>query len=174
MEGIHYTVCCKQRKPRRNERAQHTNNKKTDHRRLNFNSVEKILGIQLTILVKCAVILGPPARDVIHDVTDVRRHVGGIFFALHAQVVLMEITLENGRKRSNASNQTGTRRQDVEGIHLPSFRFSWKLKKLCRVDFFVFESWQTAVKSQGKTIIRLQYGGRPSMTSSRDVTASAL
>jgi hypothetical protein len=31
----------------------------------------------------------------------------------------------------------------LEGIHLPSFRFSWKLKKLCRVDFFVFESWQT-------------------------------
>jgi hypothetical protein len=44
------------------------------------------------------------------------------------------------------------RRQDLEGIHLPSFKFSWKLKKLCRVDFFVFESWQTAVKSQGKTI----------------------
>jgi hypothetical protein len=39
------------------------------------------------------------------------------------------------------------RRQDLEGIHLPSFRFSWKLKKLCRVD-----SWQTAMKSQGKTI----------------------
>jgi hypothetical protein len=38
------------------------------------------------------------------------------------------------------------RRQDLEGIHLPLFRFSWKLKKLCRVDFFVFESWQTAVK----------------------------
>jgi hypothetical protein len=32
----------------------------------------------------------------------------------------------------------------LEGIYLPSFRFSWKLKKLCRVDFFVFESWQTA------------------------------
>jgi hypothetical protein len=32
----------------------------------------------------------------------------------------------------------------LEGIHLPSFRFSWKLKKLCLVDFFVFESWQTA------------------------------
>jgi hypothetical protein len=44
------------------------------------------------------------------------------------------------------------RRQDLEGILLPSFRFSWKLKKLCRVDFFVFESWQTAMKSQGKTI----------------------
>jgi hypothetical protein len=44
------------------------------------------------------------------------------------------------------------RRQDLEGIHLPSFRFSWKLKKLCRVDFFVFESCQTAMKSQGKTI----------------------
>jgi hypothetical protein len=38
----------------------------------------------------------------------------------------------------------GLRHQDLEGIHLPSFRFSWKLKKLCRVDFFVFESWQTA------------------------------
>jgi hypothetical protein len=37
----------------------------------------------------------------------------------------------------------GLRYQDVEGIHLPSFRFSWKLKKHCRVDFFVFESWQT-------------------------------
>jgi hypothetical protein len=46
------------------------------------------------------------------------------------------------------------RRQDLEGtcIHLPSFRFSWKLKKLCRVDFFFFEPWQTAVKLQGKTI----------------------
>jgi hypothetical protein len=39
----------------------------------------------------------------------------------------------------------GLRHQDLKGIHLPSFRFSWKLKKLCRVDFlFVFESWQTA------------------------------
>jgi hypothetical protein len=37
----------------------------------------------------------------------------------------------------------GLRHQDLEGIHLPSFRFSWKLKKLCRVDFLVFESWQT-------------------------------
>jgi hypothetical protein len=46
----------------------------------------------------------------------------------------------------------GLRRQDLEGIHLPSFRFSWKLKKVCRFDVFVFESWQTAVKSQGKTI----------------------
>jgi hypothetical protein len=46
----------------------------------------------------------------------------------------------------------GLRRQDLEGIHLPSFRFSWQLKKLRRVDFFVVESWQTAVKSQGKTI----------------------
>jgi hypothetical protein len=36
------------------------------------------------------------------------------------------------------------RHQDLEGIHLPSFRFSWKLKKLCRVDFVVFESWPTA------------------------------
>jgi hypothetical protein len=44
------------------------------------------------------------------------------------------------------------RRQDLEGIHLPSFRFSWKLKKLCQFNFFVFESWQTAVKLQGKTI----------------------
>jgi hypothetical protein len=43
-------------------------------------------------------------------------------------------------------------RQDLVGIHLPSLRFSWKLKKLCRVNFFVLESWQTAVKSQGKTI----------------------
>jgi hypothetical protein len=24
------------------------------------------------------------------------------------------------------------RHQDLEGIHLPSFKFSWKLKKLCR------------------------------------------
>jgi hypothetical protein len=40
----------------------------------------------------------------------------------------------------------GLRHQDLEGrpIHLLPFRFSWKLKKLCRVDFFVFESWQTA------------------------------
>jgi hypothetical protein len=38
----------------------------------------------------------------------------------------------------------GLRHQDLEGIHLPSLRFSWKLKKLCRDDFFVFESWQTA------------------------------
>jgi hypothetical protein len=33
------------------------------------------------------------ARDVIHNVTDGRRHVGGIFFAPR-----MEITLENGQK----------------------------------------------------------------------------
>jgi hypothetical protein len=38
------------------------------------------------------------------------------------------------------------RRQDLEGIHLPTFRFSWKIKNLCRVDFFVFESWQTTLK----------------------------
>jgi hypothetical protein len=31
------------------------------------------------------------------------------------------------------------RHQDLDGIHLPSFRFSWKLKKLCRVDgMFLF------------------------------------
>jgi hypothetical protein len=83
------------------------------------------------------------------------------------------------------SNQIGTSTSRFGGIHLPSFRFSWKLKKLCRVDVFVFESWQTALKSQGKTITLfqfktsrvgrkkyLQYGGRTSMTSSRDVTAS--
>jgi hypothetical protein len=46
----------------------------------------------------------------------------------------------------------GLRRQDLEGIHLPSFRFSWKLKELCRFDCFVFESWQNTVKSQDKTI----------------------
>jgi hypothetical protein len=34
--------------------------------------------------------------------------------------------------------------QDLEGIHLPSFRFAWKLTKLCRINIFVFESWQTA------------------------------
>jgi hypothetical protein len=33
----------------------------------------------------------------------------------------------------------GLRHQDLEGINLPSFRFSWKLNKLCQVDFFVFE-----------------------------------
>jgi hypothetical protein len=38
----------------------------------------------------------------------------------------------------------GLRHQDLEGIHLPAFRFFGKLKKLCRVDFVVFESWQTA------------------------------
>jgi hypothetical protein len=38
----------------------------------------------------------------------------------------------------------GLQHQDLEGIDLPSFRFSWKTKKLCRVIFFVFESWQTA------------------------------
>jgi hypothetical protein len=36
------------------------------------------------------------ARDVINDVTDSRRHIGGIFCT--ARDVLMEITLENGRK----------------------------------------------------------------------------
>jgi hypothetical protein len=45
------------------------------------------------------------------------------------------------------------RLQDLEDINLPSFKFSWKLKELCRVVFFVFESWQTAVKSQGKTYV---------------------
>jgi hypothetical protein len=37
----------------------------------------------------------------------------------------------------------GLQHQDLKGIYLPSFRFSWKLKKLCRFDFFLFESWQT-------------------------------
>jgi hypothetical protein len=45
----------------------------------------------------------------------------------------------------------GFRRQDLKGIHLPSFRFSWKLKKLCRFDFFVFESWQSAEYVMGLT-----------------------
>jgi hypothetical protein len=49
------------------------------------------------------------------------------------------------------------RRQDLEGIHLPSFRFSWKLKKLCRVDFFGFESWQTAVNSKVKPLRLRQF-----------------
>jgi hypothetical protein len=62
----------------------------------------------------------------------------------------MEITLENRpfvRADRNVPMhliKPGLRHRDLEGIHLPSFRFSWKLKKLCRVDFFVFESWQTA------------------------------
>jgi hypothetical protein len=30
------------------------------------------------------------------------------------------------------------RRQDLEGIHLPSLTFAWKLTKLCRIDIFVF------------------------------------
>jgi hypothetical protein len=38
----------------------------------------------------------------------------------------------------------GLRRQDLECIHLLSFRFAWKLTKHCLIDFFVFESWQTA------------------------------
>jgi hypothetical protein len=71
----------------------------------------------------------------------------------------MEITLENARKLFRADRNVpmhqikpGLRRQDLKGIHLPSFRFSLKLKKLCRVDVFVFESWHTAAKSQGKAI----------------------
>jgi hypothetical protein len=67
--------------------------------------------------------------------------------------ILIEITLENGRNRPFVRAdrnvpmhliKPGLRHQDLEDIHLPSFRFSWKLKKLCRVNFFVFESWQTA------------------------------
>jgi hypothetical protein len=38
------------------------------------------------------------SRDVINDVTDGRRHIGGIFFAPHGTFLLMEITLEIGRK----------------------------------------------------------------------------
>jgi hypothetical protein len=82
----------------------------------------------------------------------------------------------------------GLRHQDLEGIYLPSFIFSCKLKKLCRVDFFVFESWQTAEDVMVlpcdfgrfltlfplKRPVRREKGGRPSMTSSRDVTASPL
>jgi hypothetical protein len=44
----------------------------------------------------------------------------------------------------------GLRHQDLKGIHLPSFGFSWKLKKLCRVDFLVFESWQSAEDGREK------------------------
>jgi hypothetical protein len=47
--------------------------------------------------------------------------------------------------------------RDLEGIHLPSFRFSLKLKKLCRFDCFVFESWETAVKSQFATSLQILY-----------------
>jgi hypothetical protein len=36
------------------------------------------------------------ARDVIHDITDGRRHIGGIFFALRG-TFLMEITFRFGR-----------------------------------------------------------------------------
>jgi hypothetical protein len=62
----------------------------------------------------------------------------------------MEMTLENRpffRADRNVPMhliKPGLRHQDLEGINLPSFRFSWKLKKLCRVDFFFWESWQTA------------------------------
>jgi hypothetical protein len=102
------------------------------------------------------------ARDVINDVADGRRHVGGIFLRRTGR-----FNGNNVRKRPKIGHFSGPnpgrnvpmhqikpelRCQDLEGINLPSFRFSWKLKKLCRVDFFVFESWQTAVKSQGKTI----------------------
>jgi hypothetical protein len=92
------------------------------------------------------------ARDVIHDVTDGRRHFGGIFLRREGR-----FNGNNVRKRLKIGNFSAIpmyqikpelRHQDLEGIHLPSFRFSWKLKKLCRVDCFVFESWQTAVKSQ--------------------------
>jgi hypothetical protein len=63
----------------------------------------------------------------------------------------METTLENGRNRPFVRAdrnvpmhliKPGLRHQDLEDIHLPSFIFSWKLKKLFPVDFFVFESWQ--------------------------------
>jgi hypothetical protein len=56
----------------------------------------------------------------------------------------MEITAENRQFFRADRNvpmhhiKPELRRQDFEGIHLPSFRFSWKLKKLCRVDFFGF------------------------------------
>jgi hypothetical protein len=81
---------------------------------------------------------GNRTTKLARDVTDGRRHVGGIFFAPRGTFYIY------------------LRHQDLEGIHLPSFRFYWKLKNLCRADFFVFGSWQTAVKSQGKTIIRLR------------------
>jgi hypothetical protein len=42
------------------------------------------------------------------------------------------------------TSSTDVRHIHLKGIHLPSVRFSWKLKRLCRVDLFVFESWQTA------------------------------
>jgi hypothetical protein len=38
-------------------------------------------------------------------------------------------------ERSNASNQTGT---STSRFGRYSFTFSWKLKKLCRVEFFFF------------------------------------
>jgi hypothetical protein len=64
---------------------------------------------------------------------------------------MLEVFLSRraGRFKNVAMHQIKPelRRQDLEGFHLPSFRFSWKIKKLCRVDFFVFESWQTALRS---------------------------
>jgi hypothetical protein len=40
----------------------------------------------------------------------------------------------------------GLRRQDLEGIHLPSFKNFLEIKETLSIRFFVFESWQTAVK----------------------------
>jgi hypothetical protein len=85
------------------------------------------------------------------DVIDGRPPYWRYFFRA-ARDVLMD---NNVRKRTKIGHlsgpietfnliKPGLRHQDFEGIHLPSFRFSWKLKKLCRADVFVLESWQTA------------------------------
>jgi hypothetical protein len=85
------------------------------------------------------------ARDVIHDVTDGRRHVGGIFLRFNGNNVRKRLKIGHfsGPIETFQCIKSELRRQDLEDIHLPTFRFSWKLKKLCQVDFFVFESWQT-------------------------------
>jgi hypothetical protein len=116
------------------------------------------------------------------DVIDGRPPYWRYFFRA-ARDVLIEITLENVRNRLLVRAdrnvpmhqvKPGLRHQDLEGINLPSFRFCLKLKKLCRVDFFVFESWQTLYPFMYTVLTTGRYLFTRDTSMSKDVAYSTL
>jgi hypothetical protein len=76
----------------------------------------------------------------------------------------------------------GLQRQDLEGTHLPSLKFSLKLRNLCQFDFVVFESWHTTKDAMvlpcdmtrpntNKTLVRGEQNGLCDAMTSDDFTS---
>jgi hypothetical protein len=101
------------------------------------------------------------ARDVIHDVTDGRRHVGGIF-----------------SHRTGRLNGNNVRKWPIETLmSKPRFDLMHWDVSIGTDKWPYFQPFSNVISietSRDAQIKYLQYGGRPSMTSSRDVTASPL